>query len=565
MAFKIKDNLDLNGYVLQNFCVDNYDSLDGISNLGVGRTIFLTGNSTDEKHRHINVFDGTKFKALAFLDDVTNNADFAALKTKVEAFLEGGVDADNVLENLKEIQAFLDNYSAATSLTDILDTKADKSQLADYLPLVGGTLNVSGADSFAINRTTSSGNPTLISFFSNGSFVGRLGFDSKTSQPVSTVNGEYKTLLHEGNYSSFALPLAGGKLTGNLIIGSEISGEGALQVAGFINSSSVVKATSRLRVNSATHATVFGFIDAATYGTSNNKSVLRIGSCYGGSTTLDNFAESTDDNGSGGVNMTTINIYRRSVGIGKRYDDSELDTLYRNNYSLGISKGILVDGASRMKSSLSVGSLTIQPEGGSFAANLSMQDSSLLIDSELILSAGGAVNISSGIKVAFKTGIAQIRDFITNNIIIGATSGVSSNLAFNVQKYATVSNQEPASRTTLFSVDSSGQTTVYGNLFVQGKIVANGEVSAGGAGAEGVAGGGGSFYAETIPANVTAKSISHNLGTMDVVVSIYEKGVNGTWDMILTDVQITDLNKIMITFGSATSVEHRVIVMGASA
>lgn len=441
MAFKIKDNLDLNGYVLQNFCVDNYDSLDGISNLGVGRMIFLTGNSTDEKHRHINVYDGTKFKALAFLDDVTNNADFAALKTKVEAFLEGGVDADNVLENLKEIQTFLDNYSAATSLADILDTKADKSQLAGYLPLVGGTLNVSGADSFSINRTTSSGNPTLVSFFSNGSFLGRLGFDPKTNQPTSTVNGQYRVLLHEGNCSSYALPLTGGELTGNLI----------------------------------------------------------------------------------------------------------------------------VDGASRMKSSLSVGSLTIQPEGGSYAANLSLQNSSLLIDSELILSAGGAVDISSGIKAAFKTGVAQIRDFITNNVIIGATSGTSSNLAFNVQKYATVSNQEPAIRTTLFSVDSNGQATVYGNLFVQGKIVANGEVSAGGAGAEGIAGGGGSFYAETIPANVTAKSISHNLGTMDVVVSIYEKGVSGLWEMILTDVQITDINKIMITFGSATSVEHRVIVMGAGA
>lgn len=562
MAFKIKDDLDLYGNALNNFAIQSDSGFYPSPN--IGHTLFYTGGGN--MANHAVMYDGSAWKALAFLDDVANNSEFATLKAKVEAFLEGGVDADNVLENLKEIQAFLDNYSAATSLTDILDTKADKTQLADYLPLTGGTLNVSGADSFAIDRTTSSGNPTLISFFSNGSFVGRLGFDPKTNQPTSTVNGEYKTLLHEGNYSSFALPLAGGKLTGNLIIGSEIPGEGALQVAGFINSSSVVKATSRLRVNSATHATVFGFIDAATYGTSNNKSVLRIGSCYGGSTTLDNFAESTDDSGSGGVNMTTINIYRRSVGIGKRYDDSELDTLYRNNYSLGISKGILVDGASRMKSSLSVGSLTIQPEGGSFAANLSMQDSSLLIDSELILSAGGAVNISSGIKVAFKTGIAQIQNFITNNIIIGASSGTSSDLALNIQKYANVTNQELSSKTTLFSVDTNGQATVYGDLKVEGKIVANGEVSAGGAGAEGAATSGSAVYAETIGRNVTSKTIEHKLGSEDVIVCLYEKdSVSGKWNMCLTDIEISDANNVLVTFGSATTVEHRVVIMSAVA
>ena len=162
------------------------------------------------------------------------------------------------------------------------------------------------------------------------------------------------------------LPKAGGTLNGNLVIGGEVSGGGALQVAGIINSSSVVKATTRLRVNSSTHATVFGFVDAATYGSTNNRAVLRIGSCYGGAATLDNFTESTDDNGSTGVNMTTINIYRRSVGIGKRYEDSELDSLFKSNYSLGISKGILVDGASKFKSQLAI-------EGDATTCNVSPQ------------------------------------------------------------------------------------------------------------------------------------------------------------------------------------------------
>ena len=53
----------------------------------------------------------------------------SALQEKVSAFLDGEADSDAVLENLKEIQAFLDSYDGATSLADMFG--AVNTQIAD--------------------------------------------------------------------------------------------------------------------------------------------------------------------------------------------------------------------------------------------------------------------------------------------------------------------------------------------------------------------------------------------------------------------------------------------------
>ena len=108
-----------------------------------------------------------------------------------------------------------------------------------------------------------------------------------------------------------------------------------------------------------------------------------------------------------------------------------------------------------------------------------------------------------------------------------------------------------------------------GNLHVKGNIIADGEVSAGGAGEEGggsSSGGGGAFHSANIAVGATQTTIAHGLGTDDIVVSIYEKdGVSGRWSIILTDVEIVDANNIIVSFGSATNVEHKVVIMGAVA
>lgn len=117
--------------------------------------------------------------------------------------------------------------------------------------------------------------------------------------------------------------------------------------------------------------------------------------------------------------------------------------------------------------------------------------------------------------------------------------------------------------------DPKHKLHVVGDLYVDGNIIADGEVSAGGRAEEGggsSSGGGGAFHSESIAVGATQTTIAHGLGTDDIVVSIYEKdGVSGRWSIILTDVEIVDANNIIVSFGSATTVEHKVVIMGAVA
>ena len=153
--------------------------------------------------------------------------------------------------------------------------------------------------------------------------------------------GDYGVLFrNDANKFYVLLTDAGGALSGSwnalrpfaisLTTGDVTMGHN-LDVNGTIKSSSVICGTTRLRVNSPTNGGVFGFMDAQLFGTTTNVSSVHIGSCYGGSTTLDNTAEYPS-----GVSMTAISIYRGRVGIGKRWSDTELRALHDANCSLGV-------------------------------------------------------------------------------------------------------------------------------------------------------------------------------------------------------------------------------------
>lgn len=114
----------------------------------------------------------------------------------------------------------------------------------------------------------------------------------------------------------------------------------SIEVTGKIATASVVRATARMRVNSAAHNTVFGYFDVKPYGTTNNVGCVRIGGCYGGNYDDLNMTESTE----GGVGMTCINTYRGKVGIGKFYTDTELRALHDASCSLGVYQNLSVGG-----------------------------------------------------------------------------------------------------------------------------------------------------------------------------------------------------------------------------
>lgn len=79
-----------------------------------------------------------------------------------------------------------------------------------YLPKSGGIISGNGADLLGINRID--GNPAIV-FYHNNSTMGRLGFNT-AGDAVAQIGGEYKTLLHEGNFNIYSPKLDGTGATG---------------------------------------------------------------------------------------------------------------------------------------------------------------------------------------------------------------------------------------------------------------------------------------------------------------------------------------------------------------
>lgn len=114
-----------------------------------------------------------------------------------------------------------------------------------------------------------------------------------------------------------------------------------------------------------------------------------------------------------------------------------------------------------------------------------------------------------------------------------------------------------------------GTTTDDGvsKLQVAGNITATGEISCGGAGEEGTSGGGASVFQHVFtPSASPSVRVLHNLGTEDIVITLYEKdATSGLWSVCLTDIEIVSANEVTITFGSTSNQEHKVVIMGGAA
>ena len=504
---KIKDNLNLNGYILQNFCIDNYDSLDGINDKNKGRAVFLTGNDTNAGYGHVNVYDGTSFKALAYVDDVANNEEFLAVKRKVDAFFDGGVDADNVLENLAEVQKFLDNYSGATSLSQILDTKLDKS---------GGEISSNNVTPLKIKTSTVS---NLLSFVANNvekTVIGYYASSSRGSEFRNVVSGAYigitddgtphyngNTLLHSGNIGEYK---AGGLAHSNGTIGAILNSSGNVT----IGASDLAETVYKLYVD--------------------GKAKIKNGLSLEGS----------------GIYWAN-DVVNYSIAPTSNFEI--IYTGFRGHW-------FKTNGIDRFKI---------------------LQNGNVLIGTTDDNGSGAKLQINGSIDTSGEVYLNH-----NKSIRLKGSNGTNYNVLFTSGTDLQIGYDSPVIRfgDVKMFINSSGNvgigTTnpteklhVVGNLHVTGNIIADGEVSAGGAGQEGggsSSGGGGAFHSEGIAVGATQTTIAHGLGTDDIVVSIYEKdGVSGRWSIILTDVEIVDVNNIIVSFGSATTVEHKVVIMGAVA
>ena len=206
MAMKLKTGADLCGMELLRARLQN-DTND-LAEFGAGTIYFNSTTGTLNSSNRIRYRDNGTWRSVAHLDDlesldVASNADFKALQDKV-ALLAGDVDTDAIINNMKEVSAFLAGFSEDESLMEVLNGKLDKS---------GGTINGQNNVLLTINTTTST---SSIIFQKSSVDKAQLGWDNGLGAFISNTNsgnsicvrddgsanfynGKYNTLIHSGN------------------------------------------------------------------------------------------------------------------------------------------------------------------------------------------------------------------------------------------------------------------------------------------------------------------------------------------------------------------------------
>lgn len=193
------NSIHLDGFQILDFCIENAISLESLSDKNLGRKVFLTGNDTNPGYLRENVWDGSTWRAAAYLDDIdriTNGE--GSLGTRVKA-LEDMLNVDSaetVVSTWEEIQAFLDNVKEGTDLMTMLDGKLDKT---------GGTIsNDKWANQLILNHNTS-GEPAGLRFHSNDELMGIIYVNYQ--HRLMFHNGTIPSLevLHSGNVGDYAV------------------------------------------------------------------------------------------------------------------------------------------------------------------------------------------------------------------------------------------------------------------------------------------------------------------------------------------------------------------------
>jgi hypothetical protein len=145
---------------------------------------------------------------MAYKENVTagliSNADYKILKS-VGTILGDAETSEGVIDTLYEVIDFLDQHAAGADLANILNAKADKTDLSDYAELAG-TNTFTGSNTFGQSDTTK--NSTVIFKAVNtrpsAIFAGGIGF----TEAVNTLTLGYKsnTLAFYSSNTTLNLP-----------------------------------------------------------------------------------------------------------------------------------------------------------------------------------------------------------------------------------------------------------------------------------------------------------------------------------------------------------------------
>lgn len=206
---KFKNGLDLCGFALTNFCIQGLESMP--SDAALGRKYFHT-NATDDVATGISLLNRERiylgegaWRATAYLDDI------AAINEKLN-LITGDTDTDTLINNLKDLEEFLKDFSETDKLKSLLDGKLSTS---------GGTLTqTKNATSLLFVNTTA--NP-YISFQKGNSVLGHIKMYEDSVAYIKQSDGSTNTLIHSGNSTSYN---AGGLAHSNGTIGAVVNSSG---------------------------------------------------------------------------------------------------------------------------------------------------------------------------------------------------------------------------------------------------------------------------------------------------------------------------------------------------
>jgi hypothetical protein len=571
MGMKLKSGADLCGFELSRFCVQNDVAIPDAP--ASGRKYFHTGTGTEGKYSLLGrerIFTGAAWRSAAYVDDLANldlatNADYLKLKEKVD-LLSGEVDTDAIINNMKEVTAFLEGFAEDANLMSVLDGKLDKT---------GGEIISEAFGALTINRNLpyASG----IKFSNSDGVLGYIGINNDYTPMVWDKDGaNAHTLLHSGNVGDYK---AGGLAKSVTIWGQSFDGTGNVSGALSLGNNSIQGGTS---------------VDLLNYDHSNTLYLGYGMNGVGGSVICGNaiamrYGSSRDMgfllNSSGNVTIGASDLAGTSAkllvdgDVALRLDvyGGSGNVVYRSLSFLGsVEKrgGLIRCGINDVYSdfhSLEFGSyanptmMLINSSGNVTigSSDLAGTSAKLRVDGTIC---GGSLgtsaiyfnNGSKGLCVT-GTGIAGwMAEFGNgeNGVLIGCR-GASQDVA----AIGTIA-AKPLSLNSDGGNVGIGTTNPSAQLHVSQDIVANGTIACKGVAAEGSAPVGTvDKWAGSIATGTKSQTYTHGLGTTDITVAIYEKNGN-EWVQILTDVDIVSTNTIRVTFGANTTVEHRIVVMG---
>ena len=196
---------------------------DGIIDLGTITSGLTSVSWTDVQGRPTKLSQFTNdlgLGSLAYVNSLSkSDVGLGNVENKSSATIRGEITSANVTTALGYTPYNSANFTKANIKSTLgISDWALASSKPTYTASEVGALSTSGGtltDTLILKYN----NPRILYYDASGNHLGNIGFYNNA--PSVYVDANWRTLLHSGNYSDYALPLSGGTISGSLQIGKD--------------------------------------------------------------------------------------------------------------------------------------------------------------------------------------------------------------------------------------------------------------------------------------------------------------------------------------------------------